>query len=217
MPIATVILLLSPADSAWAGDTEVPSALADTVHEALTEWAEFASTGDTEVVNDVFAPDGPQWRQLEEEATAGVSGSGPTTFTVQELRLRRFGSETATVWVRVEAARAGFESKLLGWDFDLIRRGDRWLVWTVVEADPPTFSATPRASVPPLSATITTSTPATTSSLPDAAVGATESPPSSTGNGVRIPALSAWIVVITLAGVATAGYLAPRLERKDQQ
>ena len=32
-------------------------------------------------------------------------------------------------------------------------------------------------------------------------------------SGVRLPALSAWIVVVTVIGVALAGYLAPRLDR----
>ena len=37
------------------------------------------------------------------------------------------------------------------------------------------------------------------------------------GGGVRLPALSAWIIVITVIGVALAGYLAPRLDRRREQ
>jgi hypothetical protein len=34
---------------------------------------------------------------------------------------------------------------------------------------------------------------------------------------VRLPALSAWIIVITVVSVALAGYLAPRIDRRAEQ
>jgi hypothetical protein len=37
-----------------------------------------------------------------------------------------------------------------------------------------------------------------------------------TAKGTRLPALSAWIVVVTLVGVAVAGYMAPRIDRRGE-
>jgi hypothetical protein len=34
--------------------------------------------------------------------------------------------------------------------------------------------------------------------------------------GVRLPVLSAWVIVITIVGVALAGYLAPRIDRRRE-
>lgn len=212
--IGTLVLLLTAPDLAWATDGEVPELLAEVVVEALEDWVEFAAEGDVEILDGSFAIGSPQRWQLEAEAGAGVSTSALTSFAVRELRLRWMDSEAATVWVRVEASRPGFETQVLGWDFDLVRRGDRWLVWSVVEAEPPTRAAVSEASSPPISATTATTSPGPPSSTVDATVAAAESAESA-GSGIKLPVLSAWIVVITFVGVVAAGYLAPRLERRE--
>lgn len=208
------LVLLVAADPAWANGAEVPEPLAEVVDEALGAWAALAERGDVEILDGTFAVGSPQRRQLKEEAMEGVSPSAPTSFVARELRLRSMASETATVWVRVEASRPGFATQVLDWDFDLVRRGGRWLVWSVVEAAPPTHAAISEGPVPPVRVTTTTS-PASPTSVVDAPAAANK-PAALTGAGVKLPVLSAWIVVITFVGVVAAGYLAPRLERRER-
>ena len=215
--LSAVGLLLFAAFGASAADPDIPVPLVDAVRQALDEWAEFASTGDVTVIETGFALEGPQWRQLESEsaATKNPGRLEPFRFTVRELRLRSLGAESATVWARVEATRSGFESQIFSWDFDLIRSDGRWQVWTVVTAKPPPFAPAPDL---PAQGTLVSSTTTTTAapdeSIKAATVGAAVAPTDpSAGGGVRLPALSAWIIVITVVGVALAGYLAPRLER----
>jgi hypothetical protein len=215
------ILVLGDSHGASATDSAVPAPLADAVSEALTEWGEFASTGDITFIESAFADGGPQFRQLREESVAWADNglAEPLRFTVRELCLRRRGPEVATVWARVEATRAGFESRLLSWDFDLVRRDGRWQVWTVVAAqplDPAPPVVEGAADAPTASSSTTTTSPQ--ESPPEPREAATsplgESKPPT--GGVRLPVLSAWIIVITIVGVASAGYLAPRIDRRGE-
>ena len=210
---AALLIFLWPV-GVFAADVEVPIPLVDAVHEAIAEWAGFASTGDIDAIESGFAVGGPQRQQFVQEATIWVDNPypEPLRFTLRELRLRSATPEVATVWVRVEATRAGFKAQEFSWDFDLIKSDGRWQVWTVVEALPP---ATEWAE--PNHTPVTTNAmavPAPEESFePDADVpvpGSSDSHPERT----RIPALSAWIIVITIVGVALAGYLAPRIDRR---
>lgn len=218
-----VVLLLVGSGSASAGEAEVPAPLADAVSEALVVWEEFATTGDTAALVSVFAVGGPQYRQLDAETSAWKSTDSlePFHFTVRDLQLRSLGPEVAAVWVRVETSRVGFESQVFSWDFDLIQRDGRWRVWTVVAAERPIQDITVLPGPEP-STNLTTSTTAAR----DARSGEREhtavapiepASPSQPSAGVRLPALSAWIIVFTVAGVALAGYLAPRLDRGREQ
>ena len=211
---ALLLLLSASPRSASAAEAEIPLPLADTVTEALVSWAQFAMTGDSAVLDSVFVVGGPQHRLLDEESSTWNSASGlePLRLIVRELRLRSSGSERATVWASIEATRVGFESRILSWDFDLIRLDDRWKVWTVLAASRPEVETMPRFE------SSTTSTISTTA-FPDEGLTEQEHTEAQTINsvvrqpGVRLPALSAWIVVVTVIGVALAGYLAPRLDR----
>jgi hypothetical protein len=83
----------------------------------------------------------------------------------------------------------------------------------VVAADRPTGSET-ATGAPPTTATPSTSEVAATSATADRRVEALSEPLKA--DGTRIPALSAWVVVVTVIGVAAAGYVAPRLDRRSQ-
>lgn len=211
--IGVLVFLFVGADPAWANGGDAPEALAEVVVEALEDWADFVDRGDIETLDASFAVGSPQRRQLEAEAIAGLSSSVPTRFAVRELRLRGMDSDAATIWVRVEASRPGFEPQVLDWDFDLVRRGDRWLVWSVVEAEPPTPAAISTGPTMATSTTATTAAPPT--SVADSTVAVAESA-EAPESGVKLPVLSAWVVVVTFVGVVAAGYLAPRLERRER-
>ena len=215
---AVVVLLLIGPRPAFAAEDEVPVPVVDAVDEALMAWAEFATTGDTAGIESVFVVGGPQYRQLMAESSARTDTESPEPlhFIIRELRLRRLGPERSTVWARVEAARLGFESQVLSWDFDLIRRDRRWQVWTVLAADRPEVVPDPRFESSTTSTTSTTAAPPEEPTEPEysAAQPLDSAAPTS---GVRLPALSAWIIVITVIAVALAGYLAPRLDRGREQ
>ncbi|HDL50359.1 MAG TPA: hypothetical protein ENH33_10450, partial [Actinobacteria bacterium] len=196
--LSAVGFLLFASHGASAVDPDIPAPLVDAVRQALDEWAEFASTGDVTVIATGFAPEGPQRRQLERESTA-IENAGdlePFRFTVRELRLRSLGADSATVWARVEATRSGFEPQIFSWDFDLIRSNGLWRVWTVVAAEPPPLGPRPDLTVheTPASST-TTTTAAPDESIEPTPIEADMAPTDpSTGGGVRLPALSAWII-----------------------
>lgn len=215
-----VVLLQTGLGSAAAVEDEVPAPLADAVDAALEAWAGFATTGGTAGIESAFVLGGPQHRQLLRESAdmAVADGAEPLLFTILELRMRSVASERATVWARVEATRAGFESQTLTWDFDLLRVDGRWQVWTVLEAPRPRMAVTAPSAEPPTSLVTTTSSLSTTTTVgtqpTDPMAAAVEAPPSKPNSGVRLPLLSAWIIVVSVVGVALAGYLAPRLDRR---
>ena len=212
--LALTLFLLADSRSASAAEAEVPAPLANTVAEALAVWAQVATSGDSAVLSAVFVIGGPQHRLLDKESSTWNSASGlePLRFMIRELRLRSSGSEAATVWASIEATRVGFESRILSWDFDLIRSDGRWKVWTVLAADLPETDAMPRFESSTTSATSTTAALIEEPSEQEH-IGAQTIHPVVRKPGVRLPALSAWIIVITVIGVALAGYLAPRLDR----
>jgi len=209
---------LASADRAAASaDADVPEPLVEVVHRALDEWSQFAATGDLALVGSSFVLGGPQWSQFKIESGAGegTPGAEPLRLEVRRLRLRSLDVTTATLWGEVAASRIGFESEILGWDFDLISRDGQWRVWTVVAADEPTGPIETQSA----------GAETTTTTLPPAQVSDPEQRVSEEGmaaaaavtaKGTRLPALSAWIVVVTLIGVAVAGYMAPRIDRRGE-
>lgn len=215
--VMAVALNIAAPTTAWASD-DPPDPLVGAIGLALDEWSRFAATGDMTAIDTSFVPDGPQWLQFETESTAwsGPANPEPLRFEVRELRLRNLDLSEATVWAQVEASRPGFVSRLFSWDFDLTRNEGRWQVWTVVAAGEP--SAAPHTpSTHPPDATETTTATATTRVASE--LRSLESGVASTGGrptGIRLPVLSAWIVVITLVGVALAGYMAPRIDRRKE-
>ena len=202
--------------AAASADPDVPEPLVEAVHQALDEWSQFATTRDLALVDASFAVGGPQWGQFMTEAGAGegTPNAEPLRFEVRRLRARSLDSTTATLWAEVAARRTGFESEIFGWDFDLIYRDGQWRVWTVVAADEPTVPV----ETPPAGAETTTSAPPAQvfDSEPRAFEEGAATAAAVTAKGTRLPALSAWIVVVTLVGVAVAGYMAPRIDRRGE-
>lgn len=211
---AGIALLLTMRTAAVA--TENPQRpLVDVVHGALEAWSAFATSGDLSLLRPSFVLDGPQWRQLEAESSAFRQSRGGASLHMdtREVRLRRLDSNTATVWVEVEASRVGFVSQVFSWDFDLLRDNGRWLVWTVVPAERPANSAQDTSTAVPDSNSITTTTTTAQRSMPEPEAAAVSA---GSSTGTRIPVLSAWIVVVTVVGVAVAGYMAPRFDRGSE-
>lgn len=196
-----------------AVDSEAQAgALTEVVSNALEAWSRFILTGDLETLRPSFAADAPQWRQFVSEVES-VAGDR-LTFRVHDLRLRRLEPRTATVWAEVQVTQLGHMPETFGWDFDLTLQKGRWLVWTVLAATRPTeMTAVPPAVPSTTAAPLVSETSSSyTATLADVEALARPSEPA----GTRIPALSAWIVVVTVIGVAVAGYLAPRLDRRRQ-
>lgn len=209
---------LAPTDHAAASaEPDAPQPLVEAVHRALDEWSHFATTCDLALVGSSFVVGGPQWIQFKAEAGTGegTPGAEPLRFEVRLLRLRSLDVATATLWAEVAVSRIGFESEILEWDFDLIYGEGQWRVWTVVAADEPTAPAEtkPAGAV----GTTTTAPPAPAfDSEPRGFEDGMAAAASVTAKGTRLPALSAWIVVVTLVGVAVAGYMAPRIDRRGE-
>ena len=211
---AALALVLAAGTDAVAAE-DLPQSLTEGIHAALDAWSEFATTGDLAVLGSSFVSYGPQWRQFEAESFArqGLPDGEPLRLEILEARMRRLDSTTATVWGRVEASRAGHISEVFGWDFDLVRDNGGWRVWTVVEADEPPSNAQVPARAPSVTATTTTTAPVAEPEIDADRLAAAASGSSS---GTRLPVLSAWIVVITVVGVALAGYMAPRIDRRGE-
>ncbi len=209
-------ITLSAASTTASATTDLPDPLVEEVHQAIDEWARFATTGELAELSSSFFPGGPQWRQFEAEVASPGAAPGvePLRLEVRQIRLRSLDSTTATLWAEVAASRAGFISEIFGWDFDLIYGEGLWRVWTVVAATEPTVSV----HTPPT--VIETTTTAVPASVVDSEArtfdGGTAAAKAESPKGTRLPALSAWIVVITVVGVAVAGYMAPRIDRKGE-
>lgn len=219
-------LAMAMVTTAWGSD-DAQRPLKEAVEGAIEAWAEFATTGSLSAVKTSFALDGPQFRQFEIEANDGGAKPdvGALEMEIFDLRPRLQDSTTATVWTRLQVSRIGFVPEVVSWDFDLINDGGGWLVWTVIPATTPPSDVTmaePSSTTRPASPTTTLAAPRATQEptvvrvpSPDPTVNATASAVAESSRGVRIPAVSAWIIVITLVGVAVAGYMAPRIDRRQ--
>lgn len=216
-------MLLASGVPALANE-DVPESLSTAVQEAVEAWGEFTVSGDVADLSPFFVPGGPQWQQLEAES---VDGNGslpvepPLHLEIVRMRLRSHDPAVATVWAEVEASRPGYQSEVFGWDFDLVRRQGRWRVWTVVGAlEPPVSEPQRRADSAAANGATSTTRPTAPTAPAEPRVTENEatilaSPDRS--SGTRIPALSAWIIVVTIIGVTAAGYLAPRLDQRGER
>jgi hypothetical protein len=185
----------------------------DTVEAAVAAWSTFATSRDFSSVDQWFVVGGPQWEQFETEAAK--SSQITVRFIVLDSVVRAEDDEWATVWARVEVSQQNHRTEVFEWDFDLIHTPHGWRVWTVVPAERPS-PEDPPAGVPGSSAETeeTRVGDLSTTTTLAAAVLSPARPAQSEAGGVRLPALAAWIVVVTLVGVAATGYLAPRLDRR---
>lgn len=205
--IALLVVVATPARAEAAPGARGCDSI---VLEALGAWSAFLVSGDVADLSDGFVRGGPQWRQLTGEADAGRLEL-PVIFDVVETVLRSHEGESVTVWAEVEARQEDHRSQTFGWDFDMVDTPDGCRVWTVVAAERPIASEIRPVDTNPtaLTTTSTTTSRTLTASPPIQAV--------ETGQPrvVRLPAIVAWMIVITLGGVAAAGYLAPRLDRRN--
>lgn len=199
-------LSASPGVEAGAEEVNSPFSPEEVVGFALEAWSQFTSLGELVVLDELFILEGPQYEQLAGEVPAG---DPRMVFRAEQMVVRSEESTSATVWTKVRVEREGYQPEVYEWDFDLVRTSDGWRVWTVVPAQRP--DETPPSSTAPTAneGTVPPRNQARASAAPIAA-----STPSNSTTGVRLPALSAWIIVITIAGVALAGYLAPRIDRR---
>lgn len=210
-PLITVSILLlvviatpARAEEAWGA-----RGCDSIVLEGLGAWSAFLASGDVADLSEAFVRGGPQWQQLLDEVGRGRVDP-PVTFEVVETVLRSRVGQSVTVWAEVVARQEDHHSDAFGWDFDMVDTPDGCRVWTVLAAERPMASEARPVDTNAIPLTTTSpTTPALTAATSLQAVEA-EQPPV-----VRLPAVVAWVIVITLAGVAAAGYLAPRLDRRD--
>jgi hypothetical protein len=199
--VATVMWPSSPAAAPEPAEPETA------VVEALESWSSFATTGLLGELASAFSHDGPQYGQLARESPLG---DPPLTLSAREIETGSIEGDTATVSASVRASREGYVAETYEWTFTLVRTGLTWQVWTVLPA-------TAEANSEPVTTTSHSPTPQLSTegreSGPVSMIAADETEPS----GLRIPALSAWILVITIVGVAAAGYLAPRIDKRRDQ
>jgi hypothetical protein len=197
---------------AEASADELPKPLEEAIEGALDAWSEFAARGDLAATEGSFAASGPQRRRFELESSTNQVSPG-LSLRSRELRVRTMNEEIATVWAEIEVRRPGFRTEVVWWDFDLIEESTRWLVWTVVPAEfPPTAATallTPISTASELPGATPLAPTNTDTYAPEAAATEPDSP-----HGFRLPANVAWIIVVTLVGVAVAGYMAPRIDRR---
>jgi hypothetical protein len=117
-----------PAPTASQVDARIAAAQA-----ALAAWGAFVADGDLERLKPWFAEDGPQYRQLVEEASGLVGNPGPNyTVTTEDESVAATGETEAVVTANVIWRRPAEEDQEYGWEV-VLRRADnhRWLLWTV--------------------------------------------------------------------------------------
>jgi hypothetical protein len=105
---------------------------------AVESWGRFASTGDLAEVGATFVPNGPQYRQFEQEAAdrQATRGGPPYEFTLSDAVVLEERPEGDRV-VRgdLQLTREGNPAQHYRWDLRLRQGGDgTWRVWTVINA-----------------------------------------------------------------------------------
>ncbi len=123
--------VVAPAPTAPPVDARIAAA-----QSALAAWGEFVADGDLERLKPWFAEDGPQYRQLAEEAQSlaeNKAGAGYTVTTESESVVTDEGSEAVilagTIWSRPSERPQRF-----AWEVVLLRGSDgEWQLWTVRE------------------------------------------------------------------------------------
>jgi hypothetical protein len=106
--------------------------------QALADWGRFAVTNDLGVVKDSFWTNGPQYKQLAEEAKSRDKALGPPPYNVSMTGVRVLSprSDQRVLRGRVMFTRQGEEPQAYAWDVWMRREGasgGRWRLWTVRE------------------------------------------------------------------------------------
>jgi hypothetical protein len=120
---------------ATATTTADQRALADG-QQALSDWGRFAVTKDLRTVKDSFWANGPQYKQLAEEAKGPDQPSGPPPYkvTMTGVQVIPSGDNQRVLRGRVQLTREGERAQTYSWDVWMRRddaAGGRWRLWTV--------------------------------------------------------------------------------------
>ncbi len=123
------------ARQATATTTVDQRALADG-QQALSDWGRFAVTYDLRTVKDSFWANGPQYKQLAEEAKSGDQPPGPPPYkvTMTGVQVIPSGDNQRVLRGRVQLTREGERAQAYSWDVWMRRdaaAGGRWRLWTV--------------------------------------------------------------------------------------
>ena len=102
---------------------------------ALADWGVFAVTNDLGTVKESFWDNGPQYKQLAEEAkTRKKIGPPPYTMTMTGVRVLKPHEDQRILRGRVQMTRPGEKPQTFNWDVWLKvdpAAGGRWRLWTV--------------------------------------------------------------------------------------
>jgi hypothetical protein len=120
---------------ATATTTADQRALADG-QQALSDWGRFAVTNDLRTVKDSFWANGPQYKQLAEEAKSRDQPLGPPAYkvTMTDVQVIPSGDNQRVLRGRVQLTRSGEPAQSYNWDVWMRRddaAGGRWRLWTV--------------------------------------------------------------------------------------
>lgn len=181
------------------------------VGEFLSGWEEFAASGELSSVSPYLAESGPQYKLFERESALLAEAGRDLAFTMSNAAPAGRSTSGRTVVAEVQVSSAGYATEVFDWEFEFIADSD-CVLWTVVDSATRVSQDSqlePEASSAPRG--------------PEGAEAAAQAPigeptgrsqQAATGT-VRLPAVVAWVIVFTLVGVATAGYLAPRFDRRE--
>ena len=129
-----------PGSNKAATTTTTPEqrAIADG-EQALADWGRFAVTNDLRTVKDSFWANGPQYRQLAQEAKDRKGkplGPPPYQMTMSGVKVLSPREDQKVLRGRVQMTRPGEVAQTFDWDVWLQldkAAGGRWRLWTVRE------------------------------------------------------------------------------------
>ena len=103
---------------------------------ALADWGEFAVTNDLGQVKDTFWANGPQYKQLAQEAKARKKPIGPPPYTVtmSGVQVLKPRPDQRILRGRVQMTRPGERPQTFNWDVLMQvdqAAGGQWRLWTV--------------------------------------------------------------------------------------
>lgn len=120
--------------------TVAPTPLVVTaMHDALTAWGQFATTGLMRDLGDHFVVGGPQRRLLRAEAPAiRENPPGPPSYVVATRNISTVSVTTDDVVLRaeIEWSREGEPTRFFTWDIQMRRVNDAWRLLTVEDVTP---------------------------------------------------------------------------------
>lgn len=103
--------------------------------QALAAWGSFAVDGDLSHLDGTFHADGPQYRQLAQEAQAiaadASSNAVAYTVTVDRVETEHVSAADARLRASVAWTRPGEARQAFVWHIDMRRLDGSWLLWTV--------------------------------------------------------------------------------------